>query len=87
MLFVTVRYLAKFNHVQLAIFHIGVVFAYQFADLVSRKLDVNNFQCLLQLQHRDEAIPISINLTQTQAFQHCTECIVIVLALDGNELQ
>jgi len=58
------KHLAKFNHVQLAIFHIGVIFAYQIANFVFRKLNVDNFQCLLQLFHSNEAIPISINLQQ-----------------------
>jgi len=67
-----VRYLAKFDHVQFAILHIGVMFAYQLADFMSRKLNVDNLQCLLQLHHRNEATPITINLTQ-HTHKHYTE--------------
>jgi len=44
--------------------------AYQLTDFMPWKLDVNSLQCLLQLHNRYEAISISIDLTQTQAFQH-----------------
>jgi len=64
-LWLIIRYLAEFDHVQFAILHIGVMFAYQLADFMSRKLNVDNFQCLLQLHHRNEATPITINLTDT----------------------
>ena len=64
------RHLAKFNHIQSSIFHIGVMLAYQLTDFMPWKLDVNSLQCFLQLHNRYEAISISIDLTQTQAFQH-----------------
>jgi len=60
-----IRHLAKFNHVQFAISHVRVMFAYQLTDFMSWKFNVNNFQCLLQLTHSNKAIPISIHLTQT----------------------
>ena len=60
-----IRHLAKLNHVQFAISHVRVMFAYQLADFMSRKFNVDNFQSLLQLTHTNEATPISINLTHT----------------------
>jgi len=64
------RYLAKFNHVQFAIFYVCVMFANQLADFMSRKFDVDNFQSFLQFHDSNEAIPISINLTESETICH-----------------
>ena len=61
------RHLAKLHHVQSAVFHVGVVFANQLADFMPWQLDVDNFQSFLQFHHRNEAIAVSINLTQSDA--------------------
>jgi len=64
------RHLAKFDHVQFAVFHVGVVFANQLTDFMSRQLNVDNLQSLLQFHHSDEAIPISINLSHSDTVHH-----------------
>lgn len=58
------RHLAEFNHVQFAVLDVGVVFTYQLAHFVSRQFNVDNFQSSLQFCHRNEAISVSVDLTQ-----------------------
>jgi hypothetical protein len=55
------RYLFELLHVKLAVF-IDIMFFNECSDFVSRNLETNHFECLLQLSRRDVTVAIKINL-------------------------